>query len=312
MALYKFTNISGARRGFAKPVNTVLGASKSITLTLSAADMADAVEIAEDVRAGRLSVERKEDNTPINLEIAVVSTSELSDEDTVVIYDDFIPGMAGGVQGSANWVAAGTGGVVGTAPAASVLNDNRAGVILLNVVTANQYALIREGAGLSFAYGNGALSLEADVYVATSSETNRFRARFGYSSSTSATTDDGAATRVGFLHDSTNSNFWQCEFVHNNVVLGTLVTDRVCTRSGWVRLKLEVSDDGKTATFWINNVVVGAITADYTPLEAHRVSAQLSAFKLVGTGTTSTGVDWVRIKKKLLAPRPLTQDHSPL
>ena len=72
MALYRFVNISGLPRGFPAPIGRVLGAGKGITLDISAAELTDP-ELAKEVNAGKLFVERTEGLTPENMEVAVVS-----------------------------------------------------------------------------------------------------------------------------------------------------------------------------------------------------------------------------------------------
>lgn len=72
MALYKFINTSGGPRNYPAPINRILGHGKSITLDISAAELTN-LELAKEVNAGKLAVERSEGPTPENIEVATVS-----------------------------------------------------------------------------------------------------------------------------------------------------------------------------------------------------------------------------------------------
>ena len=299
MPQYKVTNTSPTSRYVPKPIDKVMKPWDSVLVQADEKDLNEA-ELSKLILAGKIEF-LVVDNT----DIAPVFSSKF-DLSEVEIFDDFCAGQAGGTLGNTNWAANGGGGGQAGNPAYSVnMHPGRVGILVCAVQAVNSYMSLRQGAGLWSSFGNGATSMEGDFYLPSQSPTDKLRCRIGFTSGISNVTD-AAVTILGFLSDSANSDFWQLEFKYNDVVLGLVTTNKLCTNFGWVRLRVELSESGQVAQFFINDENVGTISSEYTPVDSFRVSSSVTVMKVAGTGGKSVGIDWIRIKKKMVNPRPLT------
>ena len=168
---------------------------------------------------------------------------------------------------------------------------SRVGVLNMQVAAVASGASLRRcvaGSNTSYIPGVGALIQHAVIIINTlSTAAEEHKIFFGICTSTS--NPQAATDCVGIEYQrSATGDFW-CSRSRNNSGTAQTFTSTIPVTTGQVWLTLELSADGKTASFKINNVLMNTFTS--ASLLCRYGIPQLIYDKTVGTATFIIGVD---------------------
>jgi hypothetical protein len=229
----------------------------------------------------------------------ILAASPFAQKYVLGFYDDF---LCDAFPGNGNWTSAGVG--TGAATAAVVtgvtLKDGAHGVVGLTTgTTATGSSLLRQGT-VAFPVGFGALDTEFRFRLTTSlpDGVERWLTRVGLGNHGAPAT----AITVGaaFLYDPDQSPNWILEVILNGSTV-RVVTPEVAVAGRWLRMRIQVSGDGKQASFFMDDRPLGivpmpAVTLDET---VHRWGPYVQITKTLGLTTRSVFLDSCWLQKQV-------------
>ena len=166
---------------------------------------------------------------------------------------------------------------------------SRFGIVRLDTsINSNSAPTLSRG---SYVIGGARHTLETSINMGLSSATEEFIVRIGYHNSTNSTLPTNG---IYFEYDRTKSTYWRVITVQGGVATET--TTSLAVAGGWKELRIEISADGLSSKFYIDNNLIGENTTNIPSGTSQIVSPVLQIIKTAGTSPRILYCDWVLIE----------------
>jgi hypothetical protein len=226
----------------------------------------------------------------------------------IYFFEDFMGNLAANITNTTTGIITNVGNGQGTTRSTSTINNktNQQGVVeALTSANATGTAGYYYASGVY--KGSGSITIETYInYTNLSVLGERFFSLFGFYTGVNFTNPPNAIMIVydegGVVTPNAASPFFRCVTRIGGVTLTNTVTSIPVVALQWYRLKINISADGGTVTFFIDNTLVATHTTNI-PLNATFLPVGCMLQKTSGTAARAMQTDYFMYKETFTTAR---------
>jgi hypothetical protein len=226
----------------------------------------------------------------------------------IYFFDDFMGSLSANFTNTPNGIITSIGNGQGTLRTTSTINNrtNQQGVVeaLTNANATGTAGYFYSGGVYK---GSGAITIETYINFTTLSVLGeRFFSLFGFYTGANFTNPPNAIMIVydegGAVIPNAASTFFRCVTRIGGATITNNVTSIPVVAAQWYRLKINISNDGNTVTFFIDNTLVATHTTNI-PLNATFLPVGCMLQKTSGTAARAMQTDYFMYEEIFTNPR---------